>query len=160
MDYSTMIHKDLIFLNEDAADRKTLFRDVAKKIRAAGYARDTYEAALNKREDEFPTGVVFPEISVMLPHADPENVNEPFMSIVKMLSQFEYCKWVTTSLRMQRRCFSWGLPMLVNKSGYCRFSWICCKTKRLSPSSRQRLILKQCINSLSIRSRHKLLTNN
>ena len=78
-----MIHKDLIFLNENAADRKTLFRDVAKKIRAAGYARDTYEAALNKREDEFPTGVVFPEISVMLPHADPENVNEPFMAIVK-----------------------------------------------------------------------------
>ncbi|MDN5591192.1 MAG: PTS sugar transporter subunit IIA, partial [Lacticaseibacillus paracasei] len=36
MDYSTMIHKDLIFLDEDAADRKTLFRDVAKKIRAAG----------------------------------------------------------------------------------------------------------------------------
>ncbi|MFT9184434.1 MAG: PTS sugar transporter subunit IIA [Lacticaseibacillus paracasei] len=83
MDYSRMIHKDLIFLNENAADRKTLFRDVAKKIRAAGYAKDTYEAALNKREDEFPTGVVFPEISVMLPHADPENVNEPFMAIVK-----------------------------------------------------------------------------
>ncbi|KLI75701.1 MULTISPECIES: PTS sugar transporter subunit IIA [Lacticaseibacillus] len=83
MDYSTMIHKDLIFLNEDAADRKRLFRDVAKKIQAAGYVKDTYEAALNRREDAFPTGIVFPEISVMLPHADPVNVNRPFMAIVK-----------------------------------------------------------------------------
>ncbi|QXG58505.1 PTS sugar transporter subunit IIA [Lacticaseibacillus casei] len=83
MDYSTMIHKDLIFLNEDAADRKRLFRDVAKKIQAAGYVKDTYEAALNRREDAFPTVIVFPEISVMLPHADPVNVNRPFMAIVK-----------------------------------------------------------------------------
>lgn len=160
MDYSTMIHKDLIFLNENAADRKTLFRDVAKKIRAAGYAKDTYEAALNKREDEFPTGVVFPEISVMLPHADPENVNEPFMAIVKNAQPVRVLQMGYNEPEDATAMFFWELPMPVNKSGYCRFSWICCKTKRLSPSSRQRLILKQCINSLSIRSRHKLLTNN
>ena len=71
MDYSTIIHKQLIFLNENQPDRQHLFRAVAEKLQAAGYVKKTYEAALNRREDEFPTGIVFPEISVMLPHADP-----------------------------------------------------------------------------------------
>lgn len=83
MDYSAMIHKDLIFLNEDAPDRKTLFREVARKLKKAGYVKDSYEKALNLREDKFPTGVVLPELSAMLPHADPVNVNKPFLAIVK-----------------------------------------------------------------------------
>lgn len=83
MDYSTMIHKQLIFLNENQPDRQHLFRAVAEKLQPAGYVKKTYEAALNRREDEFPTGIVFPEISVMLPHADPEHVIKPFMAIVK-----------------------------------------------------------------------------
>ena len=59
MDYSTMIHKDLIFLNENAADRKTLFRDVAKKIRAAGYAKDLMKLPLTNAKMSSRLGLFF-----------------------------------------------------------------------------------------------------
>lgn len=160
MDYSTMIHKDLIFLNENAADRKTLFRDVAKKIRAAGYAKDTYEAALNKREDEFPTGVVFPEISVMLPHADPENVNEPFMAIVKNAQPVRVLQMGYNEPEDATAMFFLGITDSSQQVGLLQILWTCCKTKRLSPSLKKRLILKPCISFSWIRSRHKLLTSN
>lgn len=84
MEYKDMLHQELIFLDISASDRTDLFHQIAIELKNKGYVKDTYEKALNKREDEFPTGIVFPLINVMLPHADPENVNEAFLAIVKV----------------------------------------------------------------------------
>nr|WP_263848858.1 PTS sugar transporter subunit IIA [Lacticaseibacillus thailandensis] len=84
MGYKDMLNQDLIFLDVSATDRHDLFHQIAAKLKAQGYVKDSYEDALNRREDEFPTGIVFPLINVMLPHADPENVNKAFLAIVKI----------------------------------------------------------------------------
>lgn len=84
MNYSDMLKRDLVFLDVDAKNRQDLFHQIAAKLVARGYVKDSYERALNQREDEFPTGVVFPEISVMLPHADPQNVRQAFLAVVKV----------------------------------------------------------------------------
>lgn len=77
-----MLQPELVFLNIDAKDRKNLYKQIAEKLMKLGYVKDTYESALNKREDEFPTGVVSEHISIALPHANPENINKPFVAIV------------------------------------------------------------------------------
>ena len=82
MEYKEMLQPELVFLNIEASDRNALYSKVAEKLMKLGYVKDTYEAALNKREDEFPTGVVSDFISIALPHANPENINKPFVVIV------------------------------------------------------------------------------
>ncbi|KRN99052.1 PTS sugar transporter subunit IIA [Companilactobacillus kimchiensis] len=82
MNYKEMLQPELVFLNIDAKDRKNLYKQIAEKLMKLGYVKDTYESALNKREDEFPTGVVSEHISIALPHANPENINKPFVAIV------------------------------------------------------------------------------
>ena len=82
MEYKEMLQPELVFLNVDAKDRKDLYSQVASKLMKLGYVKDTYEEALNKREDEFPTGVVSEHISIALPHANPENINKPFVCVV------------------------------------------------------------------------------
>ncbi|AVK64033.1 PTS galactitol transporter subunit IIA [Lactobacillus sp. CBA3606] len=82
MDYQTMLKPELIFLNVDAEDRIDLYQQVAKELLKLGYVKDSYESALNQREDEFPTGVVSDLISIALPHANPENIYKPFVCVV------------------------------------------------------------------------------
>lgn len=82
MNYQDMLKSDLIFLDVDAESRTDLYKQIAKKLNTRGYVKSSYEAALNKREDEFPTGIVSDYISIALPHADPENINSPFVCVV------------------------------------------------------------------------------
>lgn len=82
MNYENMLKPDLVFLNVNAENRTDLYQQVAAKLLTLGYVKDTYETALNKREDEFPTGVVSDYISIALPHADPENIHQPFVCVV------------------------------------------------------------------------------
>ena len=58
------------------------YQQVAAKLLSRGWVKPSYEEALNKREDEFPTGVVSDYISIALPHANPENINKPFVCVV------------------------------------------------------------------------------
>lgn len=39
---------------------------------------------MNKREDEFPTGVVTEYLPIALPHANPVNVKKPFVAVVQL----------------------------------------------------------------------------
>jgi len=89
MDYKEMLKPDLVFLNVDEKDRKGLYKNIASKLLKLGYVKESYEKALNKREDEFPTGVVSEHISIALPHANPENINKPFVCVVTTKAPIE-----------------------------------------------------------------------
>ncbi|GEO46224.1 PTS sugar transporter subunit IIA [Companilactobacillus kimchii] len=89
MDYKEMLKPDLVFLNVDEKDRKGLYKNIASKLLKLGYVKESYEEALNKREDEFPTGVVSEHISIALPHANPENINKPFVCVVTTKTPIE-----------------------------------------------------------------------
>lgn len=89
MDYKEMLKPELVFLNVDEKDRKGLYKNIASKLLKLGYVKESYEEALNKREDEFPTGVVSEHISIALPHANPENINKPFVCVVTTKTPIE-----------------------------------------------------------------------
>lgn len=147
MGYKDMLNQDLIFLDVSATDRHDLFHQIAAKLKAQGYVKDSYEDALNRREDEFPTGIVFPLINVMLPHADPENVNKAFLAIVKIKkNQSAYFKWVITLRKMRIQCSSSESLILVNRLDYCRNLQICFRTRISSTPLRRLPALKTCTN--------------
>ena len=43
-----------------------------------------YAAALAKREEEFPTGLMTKNFNIAIPHANPENINSPFIYILRL----------------------------------------------------------------------------
>ncbi|GAJ26357.1 PTS system, galactitol-specific IIA component [Liquorilactobacillus sucicola DSM 21376 = JCM 15457] len=82
-EFDKLFDENLIFVDVEAADRQNLFEKVAKLLFDQGYVKASYLKALNKREDEFPTGILTENLAIALPHANPENVNKPFIAIVK-----------------------------------------------------------------------------
>lgn len=82
-DYSNLFDKELIFLDVNASDRNDLYEKVSEKLEVLGFVKDSFSEALIKREDEFPTGVITQYLPISLPHANPENVNKPFIAVVQ-----------------------------------------------------------------------------
>lgn len=83
-EYSELFDQALILNNIDAKNRQDLFSQVATVLKREGYVEDTYLDALNKREDEFPTGVITEYLPIALPHANPVNVKKPFIAVVQL----------------------------------------------------------------------------
>ncbi len=83
VDYHAMLHPELIFLDLTAESEAQLFEQVGKRLQKLGYVKESYAGALEKREQEFPTGLVTKYLPVALPHTDPEHVNQAFICMVK-----------------------------------------------------------------------------
>lgn len=83
IDYKEMLHEDTVFLDLNASDRKELFTKIGARMKKLGYVKDSYVDALNKREEEFPTGLMTKYLPIALPHVDPEHINKPFIAAVK-----------------------------------------------------------------------------
>ncbi|MCL5459490.1 PTS sugar transporter subunit IIA [Latilactobacillus sakei] len=83
-EYSELFDQALILNDIDAKNRQDLFSQVAVVLEKEGYVEDTYLDALNKREDEFPTGVVTEYLPIAMPHANPVNVKKPFIAVVQL----------------------------------------------------------------------------
>lgn len=58
MNYKDMLHRELIFLDENSNNREELFESISHKLMDLGYVKSSYQVALNSREDEFPTGLI------------------------------------------------------------------------------------------------------
>ena len=78
-----MLHRELIFLDENSNNREELFESISHKLMDLGYVKSSYQVALNSREDEFPTGLITKFLPIALPHADPENVNKAFIAVAR-----------------------------------------------------------------------------
>lgn len=83
VDYHAMLHPEIIFLDLAAESETQLFEQVGKRLQKLGYVKASYAGALEKREQEFPTGLVTKYLPVALPHTDPEHVNQAFICMVK-----------------------------------------------------------------------------
>jgi len=78
------LNKDLIFLNKNFNDTNELFDFIADKTRELDLTKDSYSSALKTREESFPTALEFNDIGVAIPHADSENINREFISLVTL----------------------------------------------------------------------------
>ncbi|KRM71438.1 PTS sugar transporter subunit IIA [Lacticaseibacillus brantae] len=81
--YDSLFNKDLINLNAQATDSTSLFDLIGRDAQEKGFAGKGYIEGLIKREKAYPTGLVFPNISLALPHVDPEFVEKPFIYVAR-----------------------------------------------------------------------------
>ncbi|RXT58458.1 PTS sugar transporter subunit IIA [Lacticaseibacillus chiayiensis] len=81
--HESMFSKGLIDLSNQSTSSRQLFDSVASVAHKKGYARKDYGKGLMDREVKFPTGLMFPSLTIALPHVDPEFVLKPFIYVVK-----------------------------------------------------------------------------
>ncbi|WEV71121.1 PTS sugar transporter subunit IIA [Lactobacillus sp. ESL0785] len=78
-----MFYQNLIDLNISVKTEEQLFDLVGSRAINLNYANLGYISNLEKRELSYPTGLKFPQISLALPHVDPQYVNNPFIYIAR-----------------------------------------------------------------------------
>lgn len=81
--YESMFDKDSVNLHVDASNSTELFELVGQDAQDKGFANPGYIAGLERRESKFPTGLIFPDIQLALPHVDPEFVKQPFIYVAR-----------------------------------------------------------------------------
>jgi PTS system galactitol-specific IIA component len=64
-----LLHKDMVFLDVEAATREELLRKLATKAFERGYVRETFLNAVIEREKLYPTALPTPVLKVAVPHA-------------------------------------------------------------------------------------------
>lgn len=74
---------ELVFFDFEAADRFDFFDKLGAELSARGYIKDTWHDAIVKRETEYPTGLACQAIKVAIPHTEPENLEKPYVAIIK-----------------------------------------------------------------------------
>ena len=78
LDILTLTTPSNLDKNED------LLSCVSRKLLEADYVNDEYEKAILEREMEYPTGLeITKELSVAIPHADPEYVKKEALVVIK-----------------------------------------------------------------------------
>lgn len=78
-----LLSSDLVFFDVEAADAFELFASLEKRLKPAGYVRDTWRDAISTREKSYPTGLACPTGQIAIPHTDPVNLQRPYICIVK-----------------------------------------------------------------------------
>ena len=69
--------KKFLAYSVDARSNYDALEQLAGLLTEKGYVKDTFSAAILKREKAYPTGLPTGEIGVAIPHADPKHVNRP-----------------------------------------------------------------------------------
>ena len=84
------IDKDLIFINMNFENKSELFGFIADELKKRNYVTDTYEEAVNKREEKFPTGFQLKNINIAMPHADPVNSRADKLVVLTLEKPVEF----------------------------------------------------------------------
>lgn len=66
--------KIIIFKTKKFKDRKDLFSKVFDQLQKLKIVHSTFLPALEKREEEFPTGLICIERNIAIPHTDSEHI--------------------------------------------------------------------------------------
>ena len=85
-----LFREELIFIEQELEDRAALFKWFNDYMFKQGYVKESYYKSILKREEQFPTGIQTTTVGVAIPHADPENLNEPFIAVVIPKKSIEF----------------------------------------------------------------------
>lgn len=88
--FATYFHPELVFLDVPWKSSEELFNNIGSVTETQGYAHPGYGAALATREQNYPTGLVLPDVSVAIPHANPENIQTPFIAFIRPAAPIEF----------------------------------------------------------------------
>lgn len=102
--YSDLFDQKLIFWDVEASNQADLYQKIASNLRIQKVVKPSYFDALTKRESEFPTGLKTRYLPIALPHANPENVNKAFISVVQTKKEIDM-KQMGTNEEMETKNF-------------------------------------------------------
>ncbi|MBL1230691.1 PTS sugar transporter subunit IIA [Enterococcus sp. BWB1-3] len=85
-----LFSEELIFIEQELEDRTALFKWFNNYMFKEGYVKENYYQSILKREEQFPTGIQTTTVGVAIPHADPENLNEPFIAVIIPQKSIEF----------------------------------------------------------------------
>ena len=88
--YESMFNKELVNLSINASSSDELFDFVGKDAQSKGFANSGYIEGLKKREAAYPTGLIFPNLQLALPHVGPEFVAKPFIYTARTTNSLEW----------------------------------------------------------------------
>jgi len=70
-----------VLLDLEADTNMQALEQLSDRLLEAGMVKSTFRSAILKREEEYCTGLAFPEMGVALPHTDKEHVISPCIAI-------------------------------------------------------------------------------
>ena len=80
---TSLFSPELVFFDVTATTGTELFSWLREKLAPMGYLEDSWLQAIIARENNYPTGFELDNISVAIPHVEPENIAKPYIAVVK-----------------------------------------------------------------------------
>ncbi|KMZ55160.1 PTS sugar transporter subunit IIA [Dorea sp. D27] len=87
-----MIHKEFIFTDLEGSTKEQVITQLADRLLAAGYVKDSYRNAVLEREKEYPTGLSLGEYCIAIPHTFAAHVNQPAIAVAKLASPVSFAE--------------------------------------------------------------------
>lgn len=78
----TLFKPELVFFDFDTQTRQEFFHELYNRLYSQGYVQKTWLDAIVTREENYPTGLVCPAVSIGLPHTDPVHIKKPYIAFV------------------------------------------------------------------------------
>lgn len=95
-----LVVEDIVFYNCLFNDQNNFFKSAAVTLENKGYVTDSFYESIRKREKEYPTGLQLENLSVAIPHTDPENIVKPFVAIYKLSKPVEFIQMATEDTKV------------------------------------------------------------
>ena len=80
---TSLFSPELVFFDTTATTGTELFSQLQEKLAPLGYLEDSWLQAIITRENNYPTGLELDNISVAIPHVEPENIAKPYIAVIK-----------------------------------------------------------------------------
>lgn len=80
---TSLFSPELVFFDISATSSTGFFSQLREKLAPKGYIEDSWLQAIITRETNYPTGLEMDNISIAIPHVEPENIAKPYIAVVK-----------------------------------------------------------------------------
>lgn len=88
--YRELFKRNLVSLSLNGCTKQEIFKEVAKQLVREGIVTEGYLAALQEREQAFPTGLITKHLNIALPHAEPAYIKKPFVYIARSVQSVSF----------------------------------------------------------------------
>lgn len=85
-----MFKKENIYLDLEVKNTQELFEKMNSIFLEKGYVKQGYLESLLKREKEYPTGLMFENYNVAIPHTDYSLINEQNIVFVRLKNKIKF----------------------------------------------------------------------
>lgn len=99
--YSKLVIPELVFFRESFDDQEDFFKEVSKKLLELGYVTEGYFKAVVEREVSYPTGLALENISIAIPHTNPEFIVKPFIAAYHLTNTVAFTQMATQDVTTQ-----------------------------------------------------------